>query len=113
MEFLKDSFIWYKSDERTVVFTCLHFLILFDYNAPLELSLFYFTLTDGCHFKILAQCIHGLGTYSIQSNRFLKYFAIVFRAGINLTNNIHNFTQWNATSMIANCYRFTFNIDLD
>src|SRR5258707_5881420 len=63
--------------------------------------------------KIFGEGIDRLGADAIQPDAELEHIVIVFCAGINLGNAIHNLAQWNAAAKIAHAYVLTLDGDLD
>ena len=65
---------------------------------------FAFSVTTTGYQKITAQGIDSFDTDTIQTDRFLESFTIIFGTGIHFTGDINDLAQRHTTAVIANRY---------
>src|ERR1700722_9277135 len=69
-------------------------------RRPLANSALFTSVPEGGDFEIAAKGVYRFGPYPIQPNRFLKCFAVVFGAGIDLAYYIDHLSQRNPAAEV-------------
>src|SRR4030095_4189323 len=106
-EIFENRIVGNKRNQCSILFTGLCFLIFFNQKTSFKLRRFFLAFTYGRYLKIMTKGIYSLGTHTIQSHTFLKYFAIEFGARVYLTDHVYDFAQGNATTIVTNSNLFT------
>src|ERR1700733_1720489 len=112
MKILEDCIVRYKCDQCAVAFTGLGFLVLLCQYTSFELGSFGLALAESGYLKIMAEGIHSLGPYSVQAYSFLKNFAVILRACVDLADHVHDFSKGYTTPIIPDSHVFTFYSDV-
>src|SRR6476659_7933128 len=112
-EVFKNGIIWDEGDQCSILFACLCLLIFFDEESALKFRCFFLSCTNSCHLKIIAQCIHCLCPYPIQTNAFLKHLAIKLCPCIYLAYDIDYFPEGDPATVVTNGNLFALHDQLD
>ena len=107
------GFIRLKADERSIRFFGIGFRMVVYQFAAAEFGNLCTAFAHTFHCEAVAECIHRLRSDPVQSNRFLKGFAVVLTAGIDFTHTIDHFAQGNTATEIANGYFMVFDADIN
>src|SRR5439155_6105087 len=77
-----------------------------------EGSLDKFALAKTAHQKLLGQGIDGLGAHTVQPHAELEDIVVVFGAGVDLGDAVHDFAQRNAAPEVAHAHGLVLDAHL-
>src|ERR1017187_671362 len=63
--------------------------------------------------KVFRQRVDGFGADAVQANAELEHLVVVFRAGIDLGNTVHDLAEWYAAPVIAHGHAVALDVDRD
>src|SRR6185437_8467120 len=109
---LENPFIRFELDKRAVRLLRLAGVFLLQL-ADLETRLGEFTVAMAADEKVFRQRIHGLRADAVEADAELKHVVIVFRAGVDLGNAVHDLAERNATPEIAHRHAITVEADVN
>ncbi|MNL11832.1 hypothetical protein D3C87_1326840 [compost metagenome] len=100
----ENGFVGVKSNCSTIALRGINYRVI-GYDFPLrEFYFLGFCLTVRLYHKIGRQGIYSLGTYPVQTYRFLEGLTVILTPGINFRNTIYHLTQWDTPSIITNIH---------
>src|ERR1035441_4702810 len=109
---LEDFRVRLKLDERAVRFFRLAG-VLFLQLADLKTRLGELAVAMAAHEKVFRQRIDGFRPDSVEADAELKHLIIVFRAGVDLGNAVHDLAERDAAPVIAHRHVVALDVDGD
>ena len=110
---LKDIYIGRKLHQRSFTLGCFFGICNTRKVSRAKLSHTYFIFPNRLNLEVRRKRIYRLGSYTVQSYRFLKRFRIILSTGIHLRHYIYDFSQRNSPTVITNYYFIIFDVHFD
>ena len=98
---LKNTFIGHKRNRSSFSFATRFLCGIIHKFASLKYSNFGLVISDRLHLKMSWQCIDGLGSYPVESNRFFKGSSVILATSIHARHHINYFSKRNTTAIVS------------
>ena len=98
-----------KDDFRTGLFVRFAFPVFFDEDTFAEFRSFAFSVAEALNNEFVGKRIYRFCTDTVQTDRLLERFGIIFTAGIHLGNAVHDFTERDSTTVVTHTDFAVFN----
>src|SRR5437879_883345 len=112
LDFFKDVRVGLEADESAIGLVGFALFLIFDF-ALFESGFDELALAMAANEEILGEGVYGFGADSVEADTELEDVVVVFGAGVNLRDAIHDFAEGDAASEIADGDGLFLDGDMD